>query len=476
MDKIKRVVNVVIPTTICNFKCHYCYLSQENAFDTNIPKLQYDMDTIKKALTVDRLGGKCLINICAVGETLLAPYLYELTDNMLDNGHYVAIVTNGSIKKVIDKICTIDEEKRKRLFFKFSYQYLELKRQNLIKVFFENVKKVRDSNISFTVEITANDESIKHIEDIKKYCMDEVGAWPHVIESRDNLQAYKKLTKLDNKKHMEAWNSFKTPAIKFQDTVWGEKRTEFCYAGDWEVNLYLQSGYMTSCFAGGPIIQNIFENVEEPIHFRAIGKKCPWSHCFASHVLLTYGVIPELKAPTYEKIRNRKTTDGKEWLGKEMKYFFSHRLNENNQEYSKEKKDIINWYNSLIFENYKKNSKISKSLETILNNNNIKKIGILYEDSYTDEFLELIKDTNIKVNFSLKLEYSIIDNKIRSFIVHRIKYPYKKIRFNNKIPDMKIYDKLPSYDAIIALSIDKYMKAKSMLKDNKPIILLTDLN
>ena len=87
MDKIKRLINVVIPITVCNFKCHYCYLAQTNAFDQNIPKLQYDMLTIKKALSKERLGRPCMMNLCAVGETLLAPYLLDLTNALLDNEH-----------------------------------------------------------------------------------------------------------------------------------------------------------------------------------------------------------------------------------------------------------------------------------------------------------------------------------------------------------------------------------------------------
>ena len=95
MDKIKRFINVVIPITICNFRCHYCYLAQTNSFDKNIPKLQYDLEIIQKALNKDRLGGTSMMNLCAVGETLLAPYLFDLTNALLNNGHYITIVTNG---------------------------------------------------------------------------------------------------------------------------------------------------------------------------------------------------------------------------------------------------------------------------------------------------------------------------------------------------------------------------------------------
>lgn len=66
---------------------------------------------------------------------------------------------------------------------------------------------------------------------------------------------------------MENWNKFDTDLIKFQDSIWGEHRNEFCYAGDWISTLYLESGNFAPCFAGGPIIQNIFEDINEVIHF-----------------------------------------------------------------------------------------------------------------------------------------------------------------------------------------------------------------
>lgn len=43
-NKIKRIINCVVPITVCNFKCHYCYLGQTNSFDTNIPKLEYSVE------------------------------------------------------------------------------------------------------------------------------------------------------------------------------------------------------------------------------------------------------------------------------------------------------------------------------------------------------------------------------------------------------------------------------------------------
>jgi len=62
MDKIKRVINCVVPVKVCTFKCHYCYVGQNNIFNGKIEKLKYDNEYIQKALTKARLGGTCLIN------------------------------------------------------------------------------------------------------------------------------------------------------------------------------------------------------------------------------------------------------------------------------------------------------------------------------------------------------------------------------------------------------------------------------
>lgn len=54
------------------------------------------------------------------------------------------------------------------------------------------------------------------------------------------------------------------------------------------------------------------------------------------------GSIPELKSPTYAELRNRICEDGTEWLGKEVKEFYSSKLYESNTEYSALKKFVVN--------------------------------------------------------------------------------------------------------------------------------------
>ena len=85
-----------------------------------------------------------MLNFCAAGETLLSEELIPIIQELLDEGHYCMIVTNGTITPKFNQLAKFSVEQRKRLFIKFSYHYLELKRLNLLNVFFSNVKVRRN--------------------------------------------------------------------------------------------------------------------------------------------------------------------------------------------------------------------------------------------------------------------------------------------------------------------------------------------
>ena len=65
----------------------------------------------------------------------------EIIKEILKQGHYVNITTNGTVSKRFDEIInTIPKEDLKRLHFAFSFHYIELINTNNIDVFIENVK------------------------------------------------------------------------------------------------------------------------------------------------------------------------------------------------------------------------------------------------------------------------------------------------------------------------------------------------
>lgn len=71
MEKVVKFIDCYIETETCNLKCHYCYIALRNKFKNHIIELQRSPKEIQSALSKERMGGICLINLCAGGETLL---------------------------------------------------------------------------------------------------------------------------------------------------------------------------------------------------------------------------------------------------------------------------------------------------------------------------------------------------------------------------------------------------------------------
>lgn len=348
MEKIKRYIDCYVPVTTCNLRCPYCYVTNHHLFEGPLPEFKYSPTYVRKALSKERLGGTCLINFCADGETLLTPYLVDYVKELLMEGHYVMIVTNGTFTNRLKEFASFPDELTKRLYFKFSYHYLEFKKRNLFEQFFNNVRMVRDAGCSFTLEITPSDEAIPFIEDIKERALKELGALCHVSIARDEKDDSElpMLTKLSKQEFVEKWSTFDSKLFDYKLELFELKRKEFCYAGDWSILLDLLTGDARPCYFF-PNTQNVFENIEEPIRFRAVGSHCKSHYCYNGHSFLALGNIPSVAAPTYAEERNRVCADGTEWLKPEFKEFISSRLFESNEEYSLLKKTRIDMSTAL---------------------------------------------------------------------------------------------------------------------------------
>lgn len=334
-DKIKRFITCNVPVTACNFKCEYCYLV--NCNDRRIDDLILPPFELATKLSKDRMGGTCYFNLCADGETLLQPQLIDFVKGLINEGHYVDIITNGTVSKRFDELVSkLTPDEQGHLFIKFSFHYMELKNHNWLDIFVENVNKIRKSGISYTIEITPYDDLIPYIEEIKKFSMKNFGALPHITVARDkDTKDLKILTKLSREEYKKVWGQFESEMFDFKLSTFNHKRNEFCYAGDWSLFIYLGTGEYRKCYFG-----NILGNVcsDEPIEFKACGK-CLESHCFNGHAFLAFGCIPELDTPTYYSERNRITNDGEHWVKEPIASFFKTRLSESNSIYSDEEKN-----------------------------------------------------------------------------------------------------------------------------------------
>jgi organic radical activating enzyme len=343
MDKIKRYIECYVPVTTCTLRCHYCYITHHRLFEGPLPDLKFTPEEVRKALSKKRMGGTCLINFCGGGETLLSNKIVDYVKVLLEEGHYVMIVTNGTVNKRFDEIVSFPKELLKRLFFKFSYHYIEFKLKNRLEIFFSNINKVHDAGASFTLEAPPSDELIPYIEEMKAVAIKYVGAINHVTVSRDE-RVYGELpilTNMNKKDYKKTWTVFDSRLFDYKMMIFGEKRKEFCYAGAWLLVVNIGTGDLSQCYRSY-YKQNIFKDVNKPIRFFPIGNNCCEEHCYNGHSFFSFGVIPELKAPTYTEMRNRICPDGKEWLYPEMKSFMETKLYESNEEYSNYQKLKVN--------------------------------------------------------------------------------------------------------------------------------------
>lgn len=365
MEKIKRFIECLVPVTACNLKCDYCYVIQERRRKNEIPKFQYSPEHIGMALNKKRLGGTSYISICGAGETLIPKELPGIIMEILKQGHYVNITTNGTLTERFKEIVSMPKELLKRLHFAFSLHYIELKRTNSLEVFFQNVKMVKEVGCSFLVQLNLCDQYIPYIDEIKQKCFEQIGAFPQIAATRKEDfstkdEKFQLHTDLSNEEYIQLGGVFESPLFDFTIKNFLVKRREFCYAGDWSFLLNLQTGDIRKCYAEVEH-QNIYEDINKPIKFEAIGNNCKCKYCVNSSHFMSLGVIPDIETPTYAELRNRENA---QWYNNGMQEFLNSKLNESNKEYSKIKKN----YTNLNYKTKKLKNRIKNKLRKILKN------------------------------------------------------------------------------------------------------------
>lgn len=342
MEKIKRFFECFVPVTACNLKCSYCYIIQRHHRSMGIPKLQYSIEHISKALTKERLGGTCYFSLCGAGETLLADRIIELIYALLRNGHYVNVTTNGTLSEKFKEFSRFPPEYMDRLHIAFSFHYLELLRINRLEEFFQNVLFMRGLGSSIVVQINLCDEYEPYLNEIRSICQDRLGAYPQVAATRREIDLNQKievLTEHTLNDYLSMGKNFKSPLFDFTMKNFNVKRKEFCYAGDWSGVLNIYDGILRKCYAESEG-QNIYENIADKIHFSAVGR-CNSLFCMNSSHFLSLGTIPKLYTDTtYAGLRDRPEVN---WYSPNMKNVLSAKLCESNHEYTEWQKKKILW-------------------------------------------------------------------------------------------------------------------------------------
>lgn len=336
--EIKKLLAINVPIKNCNLKCEYCYISALNKEKKGKAVFKYSPEHVGRCLSKERLGGTCIINLTGGGETLIPKEMPQYIYQLLLQGHFLEVVTNGTLTERFVEIQKFPCELLKRLEFKFSFHYKELKRKGWIERYFNNIRMMRDAGCSFTIELMPYDDLIPEIDDIIELCRKEVGAICQITVGRNDLTETKELlTEFSREKYESIWSVFESDMFNFKLEIFGRKIKEFCYAGMWSLYIDLGTGAAKPCY-GQLSDQNIFDDLQKPIKFKPVGKHCRQPYCYNGHAFLTMGVVPQISAPTYADIRNRETENGDNWLKAELKNAFSEKLFNHNNEWTKPKR------------------------------------------------------------------------------------------------------------------------------------------
>lgn len=329
---MKKAFLFAIPLSVCNLRCHYCYLSQRpSSYEGVIPEMQFSPEQIAYALRKERVGGESYVNLCADGETLLLPNLARYVELLAREGHYMEIVSNMVLTKKLEPLLELGPEILSHVEFKCSLHYLEFEKKGLLKRFADNVNAAWAAGASCNVEITPSDELVPRIPEVKEYCMESFGALAHLTIARnDATSGIDRLTKLSRDEYLDAWNQFESPFFDFKNTIFGVKQTGFCEAGSWMYYVDMSTGEARQCYKGCSV-GNVFVNPDEPLPCKPIGR-CHDPHCYNGHTLMTLGLINGATEIGYGDIRDRTREDGTHWLRPELKAFFNTKLGDSNEE------------------------------------------------------------------------------------------------------------------------------------------------
>lgn len=332
---MRRFIECLTTNTTCNLKCSYCYLIQQNRRTNKNAIFRYSPDYIGTALSKERLGGVSLISITASGETLIPHELPYIAREIMKQGHFLNITTNGTLSKQIEDFISITEGYHNHIHMSFSFHYVELKKKKMIDVFFRNVQKVWKSGCSILLQINLVDEYIPYWNEIKELSLKYVGALPQVALTRKELNGeFSIFSSQTFEEYRKIGGEMCSPLFDFTCEQFNKRQTEFCYAGLWSGVLNMETGELRACYGQG-FSYNIFKNIEEPIPFKPIGKKCNSRYCVNSSHFMSQGIIPSLSTlPTYGQLRNREEAH---WYQPEMQDFLYGKFDETNPRYSRMK-------------------------------------------------------------------------------------------------------------------------------------------
>jgi MoaA/NifB/PqqE/SkfB family radical SAM enzyme len=333
MKRLSKAVWAGIPGSLCNLNCSYCYTGENKG---QRGEYAYPVEHMLKCFEPKRFGGPIYFEGTGGGETLFWSQIVDFTEGMLSYGHVVSYVTNMTTTPVIEKFCNFHKKLRERLVFDVSLHYSELKRKKLLDTFLANLRMLKSAGISFYIAICISDSYIAHLREVRDLFKNDIGLLPQANMIRDYGRNGAKIAgSYSSDVDRLVRETCDVRAWKLQKYIFGHRRTEFCHAGEYSINLNLGTGDYTKCWGNSglgenwrklfveksklikkvplgnnrvtnrlfkepsQIMGNLFKNPNEPIRFEPIGK-CPFYDCVCAG-WQCWGLIPELNVDTFSR-------------------------------------------------------------------------------------------------------------------------------------------------------------------------------
>ena len=241
-----------------------------------------------------------MADIVVIGsaETLLVEPVIPFIHGLLKYGHIVTVVTNATLTKRIKELLDIQSEYRKNLIVKASLHYLELKKRNLLKIFFDNVKYVVDAGASSYPFVTISEEYVPYLEEISECCQNFLEIFPQcspcleVVDTDSILYHSRFEPEITGELKQRVENCFDTrilnEIIKNRNF---NPQNFFCYAGMWGFGVDFATGQMSKCH-NVPLDKNFYEGdrleLAEPI-----ACSCGIESCCLQYNFFAEGLLPD---------------------------------------------------------------------------------------------------------------------------------------------------------------------------------------
>ncbi len=324
--RMRKYVAINYPAYTCNMSCPYCYIGTRSV-ETHVD-FNHDPQFIRWCLSRKRLGGSALIVICGNGETLLGKNIVDVCDELLKEGHFIQVVTNGTVTDMMDALNRRADERIGQLLYKCSFHYLELKRLNFLDKYANNIRKASDLGASFTVELVADDTYIDYIDEIKEFSIEKFGALPHVTIARDDSkQDLPIITQLSMDMFYKTWKQFESSLFEIKWMYYG-KRINECDAGLTSLYVNLLTGNVMKCLSQ-PSEMNLYDTKIRRLELERVKNTCTLPYCYNNHAYLTLGVSEHVDTFSYLQVRDRISIAGEHWVKEPYYSFIGQKLYEN---------------------------------------------------------------------------------------------------------------------------------------------------